>query len=942
MDFVHAQGCAQTILNVKLNCWDQLPWLLCGIAHTNIDLARQTAAKCLNLFDQTPAPNQNLHHPLAVACLSRSFPIRNDIERFANGTSFLELGHEAQLLINAFRFIPIAERVVEGKHKDIKRALSRLTIHSAPRVSMAVRQNEVVSMTKDETKMKLLQEVLAEVRSEVDLIALFGLSAHPDLQAGAHRGRRRFSKDFVRVIYRNDLWSQYLDLKHATRVDGIVRDKEKQAAHNKAKPQKVTWNSVLTRALAVYLGSKNESCFCYSWDTQAAPSAKLTAMDALAASRSTQSCHPISDSDRRVPLQTHDTTSMPAPLPLPLSQSQSQVQPLHHNVLPQARLAVPPRVVPSENKPVNSNIVAAAASDIAFTNATALSEPTGAVDSTTDNNLNLSTSEIFKTKDGGSRFFFTPLRGRHFHTLHRVPHSAAAATPLLQSEDVLCLLHTSVDGNDGTVAAVCVSDEAADGSHRMNSVWVLSNVSATQLQLGDPFLLEWSHVPGKTLLTIGPTHGCDFNRLCKVSALLDRFFQFGAVLPNDEDGVPDVQKLLRSMPQDDFCEICSTEEDTQLIKLLLERGYVAEGHLFELGFDFVLLPKGINEIKCGSFLQNPTPVLQPRWTAPISELSLLHTLLNLTASGWQWHPLSLKDQRTRAPYVPNGPKIFYSSGIDVDLNYTKTLLSSQRLFENGCPSVPHGLSSAQYLAILDGSAAPETFAQQRRRKVKSIEFENDVELYAFGAKELKVDVVKTAANLTQHLKLLDGNLEQTKAKKDVPIQKPKYFETQVGAMCGLHALNNICGTCTAKQTFTTEDVADGLQTLEEEFRRDGLPFSIREHARPSGDYSIALLQWMLQRRLVCKPLEVQFVATNLRHNCTSEELVAEDLVGGLVHMPSPLDPQSGHWVAFSAHRLHNQQIKHYWWLDSLKGFHAINLHQLVDALSNKNFVTCQH
>jgi hypothetical protein len=182
--------------------------------------------------------------------------------------------------------------------------------------------------------------------------------------------------------------------------------------------------------------------------------------------------------------------------------------------------------------------------------------------------------------------------------------------------------------------------------------------------------------------------------------------------------------------------------------------------LFELGFDFVLLPKGISEIKFGSFLQNPMPVLLPRLTAPTSELSLLHTLLNLSASGWQWHALSLKDQRTRAPYVHNGPKIFYSSGVEMDLNYTKALLNAEHLFENGCPSVPHGLSSYQYLAILDGSAAPETFVHKpRRRKVKgkSTEFENDVELYGFGAKELEVDVVKTAATLTQHLKLLDRN-----------------------------------------------------------------------------------------------------------------------------------------------------------------------------------------
>ena len=931
MDFAHAQGCAQTILNVKLNCWDQLPWLLCGIAHTNIDLARQTAAQCLKLFDQTPAANQTLHHPLAVSCLSHTFPIRADIERFANGSPFLELGHETQLLINAFRFIPVAERVVEGKHKDIKRALSRLTFHSAPRVSMAVRQNEVLSISKDETKMKLLHEAIAEVRSTKSLSALFGMAAHPDLQAGAHRGSRRFSKDFVRVIYRNDLWSQYLDLSHALRVDTIVTGKEKQAAH-KAKPTKVTWNGVLTKALATHLGSKNESRFCYSWDTRAAPHAKLTAMDAIASSRSSRSshnCDAVSDATARV--STHDSTFMP----LPPSQPSQQIIPVNANT---AADSIPPSnaATLSETKAIADEI-----------SAQAQVKPTGHLSSSTADNI-LSTSEAFKTKDGGSRFFFTPLRGRHFHMLHRVPHSAAAATQILQSDDVLCLLHAGIDTNDvhvGTVATVSVNDpDVTGGSRRMNSVWVLSNFSATQLQLGDPFLLEWSHVSGKTLLTIGDTHGGDCHRLCNLSALLERFFQCGALLPDGDDGKPDVQKLLDNMLQDDFCDVCVTEEDKQLVVPLLQKGYAAEGHLFELGFDFVLLAKGVNEIKFGSFLQNPTPVLSPRLNAAVSELSLLHTLLNLISSGWQWHPLSIKDQRTRAPYVHTGPKIFYSSGVDVDLNYAKALLSAEHLFHKGCPSIPHGLSSPQYLAILDGSAGPEAFAYKRKRKVKSTELEDDVELHGFGAKELKVDVAKTAAALTQHLKLdgnEGGNLEAAKVKTSRPILKPKYFETQVGAMCGLHALNNICGTCTARQTFTTEDVADGLHTLQQEYSRDGLRFDIREHARPSGDYSLALLQWMLQRRLVCKPLEVQFVATNLRRNCREEELMAEDLVGGLVHMPSPLDPQDGHWVAFSAHRLRNQ-FQHFWWLDSARGFQAVSLHQLVALLSEKNFASRWH
>ena len=69
--------------------------------------------------------------------------------------------------------------------------------------------------------------------------------------------------------------------------------------------------------------------------------------------------------------------------------------------------------------------------------------------------------------------------------------------------------------------------------------------------------------------------------------------------------------------------------------------------------------------------------------------------------------------------------------------------------------------------------------------------------------------------------------------------------------------------------------------------------------------------------------------------------MAEDLVGGLVHMPSPLDPQDGHWVAFSVHRLRDQ-FQHFWWLDSSKGFQAISLRQLVAILSDKNLAARWH
>ena len=67
-------------------------------------------------------------------------------------------------------------------------------------------------------------------------------------------------------------------------------------------------------------------------------------------------------------------------------------------------------------------------------------------------------------------------------------------------------------------------------------------------------------------------------------------------------------------------------------------------------------------------------------------------------------------------------------------------------------------------------------------------------------------------------------------------------------MCGLHALNNALSSATGRRVFSIEHVSDGLETLRAEHARDGLPWRVKDHASPSGDYSLVLLQWLLQNR----------------------------------------------------------------------------------------------
>jgi hypothetical protein len=68
---------------------------------------------------------------------------------------------------------------------------------------------------------------------------------------------------------------------------------------------------------------------------------------------------------------------------------------------------------------------------------------------------------------------------------------------------------------------------------------------------------------------------------------------------------------------------------------------------------------------------------------------------------------------------------------------------------------------------------------------------------------------------------------------------------------------------------------------------------------------------------------------------TPEQLVAVDLAGGLVHVPSASDPTNGHWVAFAKHQ---DAPTTFWWMDSVTGFEKCPLDALQERLATHRFV----
>ena len=304
---------------------------------------------------------------------------------------------------------------------------------------------------------------------------------------------------------------------------------------------------------------------------------------------------------------------------------------------------------------------------------------------------------------------------------------------------------------------------------------------------------------------------------------------------------------------------------------------------------------------------------------------MLHALLQLVAEGWQWQLLRQSQQAAAPPHSKGAAQIFYSAGVEVDEFYLQALLRADELFEAGLPLLPHGRKAAEYQAILAGRQTGQMLALPPPAPQEAEHMKLQVD--GCGLPEEKQVPQRTAAKATQI------------PSQSGPAQpKPRYFERQVGAMCGLHALNNAAGSVTGTQTFTIHTIAEALRTLRAECGRDGLPFVVTDHASPSGDYSLQLLQWMLQRHQV-ESSSVYFESTNLLdlHNVKEGAFQAEDLAGGLVHEPSKDGRhESAHWVAFG--RGSCQELL-FFWMDSCLGFEPMSLEQLRQRLANRNFAT---
>ena len=223
LEFNRGKSHCAYIIILKLQNWEQLPWMLCGLAHCNEDTARSIAMRAIAQYDQArpggAAVEAAIHHRVSHKFLSPGC-LREQLEAFANNAGGRAEFAELYTEIAQLRFIPITERSIEEPHSRIKRAITYRN-HGPLSVTLTARGTEVERTIADESSaeakassmlnFEALSKHISEVISVRKIPHMLEMGLHPWLRvlAEGHEQTSKWVTLLSCILYRCDDASQF-------------------------------------------------------------------------------------------------------------------------------------------------------------------------------------------------------------------------------------------------------------------------------------------------------------------------------------------------------------------------------------------------------------------------------------------------------------------------------------------------------------------------------------------------------------------------------------------------------------------------------------------------------------------------------------------------------------------------------------------------------------
>ena len=170
------------ILSVKVSFWQELPWILCGLAHFREEVARSCCALAVSLWDKIPVHGRHLAHNVARNFLDG--PYRAELDAFVAGASRSNWSTALKIMVAILAFIPVAERIIEAQHRFIKKD-SAAAINVGPvAASLSLRCNAVLEelIARDASSLDRFVQCFEEVRHIRTGVHVIGLTQHPHIR----------------------------------------------------------------------------------------------------------------------------------------------------------------------------------------------------------------------------------------------------------------------------------------------------------------------------------------------------------------------------------------------------------------------------------------------------------------------------------------------------------------------------------------------------------------------------------------------------------------------------------------------------------------------------------------------------------------------------------------------------------------------------------------
>ena len=223
-DFNKGRAVALTTLQIKTSFWRTLPWLLCGLAHSNPRTVQAVATQAMLAWQADPRPEG--HHPVTQSFFSE--PFLTSMQELANGRVLSTLPCAFQLAVSELCFVPVVETTIESKHS--RATLAKGVFKMGP-VGLSLSNRSIMLERWLRSGFCSVEELLhhfAIARTASGTLSSANLEKHPAFQKGdghaqGHRqprlsraGRRKLT---LQLLYQCDMDTLYTDMTKAKIVN---------------------------------------------------------------------------------------------------------------------------------------------------------------------------------------------------------------------------------------------------------------------------------------------------------------------------------------------------------------------------------------------------------------------------------------------------------------------------------------------------------------------------------------------------------------------------------------------------------------------------------------------------------------------------------------------------------------------------------------------------